>query len=70
MNRIDIEEDEETTMARFLAGLNKEIADRVDLQPCVDSDEMVHLAIKIRKQLQGKGLTRYVSKPYSNSTSN
>ena len=31
MTRADIEEDIETTMAYFLAGLNKEIADRVDL---------------------------------------
>ena len=70
MNRADLEEDEETIMARFLAGLNKEIADRVDLQPYVDLDEMVHLAIKIEKQLQGRGAIRYVSKPYSNSNSN
>ena len=32
MTRANIEEDVETTMTRFLAGLNKEIADRVDLQ--------------------------------------
>ena len=32
MTRAGIEEDMETTMAHFLAGLNKEIVDRVDLQ--------------------------------------
>ena len=31
MTRADIEEDMETTMARFLANLNKEIHNRVDL---------------------------------------
>ena len=31
MTRVDLVEEEETTMARFLAGLNKELADRVDL---------------------------------------
>mgnify|MGYP004588304989 CR=1 FL=1 len=33
MTRMDLVEDEETTMACFLGGLNKEIADRVDLHP-------------------------------------
>ena len=32
MTRADIEKDMEITQACFLAGLNKEIADRVDLQ--------------------------------------
>ena len=69
MTRADIEEDVETTMARFLAGLNKEIADRVDLQQYGDLEEMVHIAVKVEKQLQGRGTARYVSKPYFNSNS-
>ena len=32
MTRADLEEDVDTTIARFLAGLNKKIANRVDLQ--------------------------------------
>ena len=32
MTRLDLEEDREATMARFIGGLNKEIADRVELQ--------------------------------------
>ena len=49
MTRADVEEDEKATMARFLGGLNKEIADRVELQHYVELEDMVHLAIKIEK---------------------
>ena len=69
MTRADIEEDVETTMAHFLASLNNEIADRVDLQQYGDLEEMVHIAVKVEKQLQGRGTARYVSKPYFNSNS-
>ena len=70
MTRADIDEDVEITMARFLAGLNKDIQDQVDLHKYEDLEEMVHMAIKIEKQLQGRGATRYNSKPYSTSNSN
>ena len=50
-------------MACLLVGLNKEIADKVELQHYVKLKEMVHLAVKIEKQLQGRGPTKYVSKP-------
>ena len=69
MTRIDLDEREETTMACFLAGLNKEIADRVDLQPYEGIEEMIHLAVKIEKQLQGKTTVRYNFKPFSNPNS-
>ena len=49
MTKDDIEEDVETTMAHFLVGLNKEIADRVDLQLYGDLEEMVYIAIKVEK---------------------
>ena len=32
-------------MARFIGGLNKEIADRVELQHYMELEELVHLAI-------------------------
>ncbi|XP_019240067.1 PREDICTED: uncharacterized protein LOC109220062 [Nicotiana attenuata] len=40
-------EEEEATMARFLNGLNKEIADVVELQQYVTIDELVDLSIKV-----------------------
>ena len=44
---VNIEEDHETTMARFLQGLNGEIANVVELQHYVEVEDMVHMAIKI-----------------------
>ena len=47
MIRVNVEEDREATMARFLNGLNREIADKVELQHYMEIEEMVHKAIKI-----------------------
>ncbi|XP_015387941.1 uncharacterized protein LOC107177913 [Citrus sinensis] len=47
MIRVNVEEDREATMARFLNGLNREIADKVELQHYVEIEKMVHKAIKI-----------------------
>ena len=66
MIRADIEEDREATMARFLAGLNRDIANIVELQHYVEVMDMVHMAIKVEKQLKRKG----VSRPYANSSTN
>ena len=40
-------------MARFLNGLNKNIANIVELHPCFGFDEMCKLAIKCEKQVEG-----------------
>ncbi|KAL4347813.1 hypothetical protein GQ457_17G008790 [Hibiscus cannabinus] len=50
MMRAHIVEDREATMARFLAGLNTEIANVVELQHYVELEDMVHVAIKIERQ--------------------
>ena len=60
MIKANVEEDREATMVRFLRGLNKNIADVVQLQHYVVIEEMVNLAMKVDKQLKGK---RYDSKP-------
>ncbi|XP_016733639.1 uncharacterized protein [Gossypium hirsutum] len=54
MIRANIEEDREATMARFLAGLNREIANIVELQHYVELVDMVHMAFKIERQLKKK----------------
>ncbi|KAF5470845.1 hypothetical protein F2P56_011333, partial [Juglans regia] len=46
MIRANVEEDREATMARFLHGLNREIADIVEMQHYVELTDMVHQAIK------------------------
>ena len=42
-------------MARFLVGLNWEIANFVELQYYVELEDMVHMAIKIENQLKRRG---------------
>ena len=49
MTRANIDEDRKATMARFLHGLNRNIADLVELHHYVDIDDMLHMAIKIEK---------------------
>ena len=39
MTRLDLEEDREATMVRFIGGLNREIADKVELQHYVELEE-------------------------------
>ncbi|KAL4385631.1 hypothetical protein GQ457_15G018130 [Hibiscus cannabinus] len=51
-------EDQETTIARFVSGLNPEITDTVELQYYVDLEEVVHLAMKVEKQLKRKGTSQ------------
>jgi hypothetical protein len=58
MIRANVEEDREATMARFLHGLNCEIADLVEMQHYVELTDMVHQAIKVKEQLKRKGLAR------------
>ncbi|XP_016673234.1 uncharacterized protein [Gossypium hirsutum] len=58
MMRANIVEDHEATMARFLAGLNSEIANIVEMQHYVELDDMVHMAIKIERQQRRKASTR------------
>jgi hypothetical protein len=47
MIRVNVNEDEEVTMSRFLNGLNRDIANVVELQSYVELEELVHLAIKV-----------------------
>lgn len=52
MIRANVEEDREATMARFLSGLNRDIANVVELQYCVELEDMVHTAMKVERQLK------------------
>ncbi|XP_021305548.1 uncharacterized protein LOC110431156 [Sorghum bicolor] len=51
--RTEITEDEESTMARFLVGLNKPIADKVDMTNYTCLTELVHFAKRAERQLAG-----------------
>ncbi|XP_073112245.1 uncharacterized protein [Elaeis guineensis] len=50
MMRCDLREPQEQTIARFLGGLNKEIADTVELQSYVFLDDVIKLAVKVERQ--------------------
>ena len=52
----NVVEDREATMARFLNGLNQDIANVVELQHYVELEDMVHMAIKVERQLKRKEL--------------
>jgi SMC interacting uncharacterized protein involved in chromosome segregation len=67
MTRADVEEDREATMACFLNGLNREIANVVELQHYVEIEEMVQKAVKIEQQLKKKGNTQPSLSMQSNS---
>jgi hypothetical protein len=66
MIRADVEEDREATMAKFLSGLNRDIANVIELQHYVEIEDMVHMAMKVERQLKRKGTARYTS--VSNTT--
>ena len=54
MIRVNIEEDREAIMARFLHGLNRNIVDLVELHHYIDMEDMLHIKIKIEKQMKTK----------------
>uniref|UniRef100_A0A2N9F8T6 Reverse transcriptase domain-containing protein n=1 Tax=Fagus sylvatica TaxID=28930 RepID=A0A2N9F8T6_FAGSY len=60
MIRTNVEEDREATMARFLSGLNRDIANVIELQYYVEIEDMVHMAMKVERQLKRKGTARRV----------
>jgi hypothetical protein len=67
MIRANIEEDREATMARFLNGLNWDIANVVELQHYVELEDMVHMAIKVERQLKRKGARSFQNSGSSTS---
>uniref|UniRef100_A0A2N9I6E1 Retrotransposon gag domain-containing protein n=1 Tax=Fagus sylvatica TaxID=28930 RepID=A0A2N9I6E1_FAGSY len=50
MIRANVEEDREATMARFLSGLNRDIANIIELQHYVEIEDMVHMAMKLKQR--------------------
>nr|KYP51704.1 hypothetical protein KK1_026472 [Cajanus cajan] len=50
MMRACIREEEATTIARFLSGLNLEIRDQVELLPYRDLNDLVQLCVRVKQQ--------------------
>jgi len=59
MIRANVIEDREATMARFLNVLNTDIAHVVELQHCVELEDIVHMATKVERQKMRRGSTRF-----------
>ena len=66
MIRANVEEDREATMARFLNGLNREIANTIEIHHYVELEDLVHMAIKVERQLK-RGGTRPRPAPQTSS---
>jgi len=49
MIRANVEEDRKATMARFINGINHDIAHIMELHHYVELEEMVHMAVKMKK---------------------
>nr|XP_027101647.1 uncharacterized protein LOC113722567 [Coffea arabica] len=58
MLQVDIVEDREATMARFLNSLRPEIAELVELQNYVDMPELIDKASKNERRLKRRGIPR------------
>lgn len=56
MIRANVDEDREDTIAPFLCRLNQEIANKVELRHYVELEDMVHMAMKVERQLIPKYL--------------
>ena len=69
MIRTNVAEDREATMVRFLAGLNREITNIVELQHYVELEDMVHMAMKVERQLKQRGSSRFGVTTMSGSSS-
>ena len=46
MIRANVEKDRKATMARFLSGLNRDIANVIELQHYVEIEDMVHMVMQ------------------------
>ena len=67
MIKSNVEEDMEATMVQFINGLNREIANVVELQHYVELEDMVHMAMKVERQLKCKNTSKFGTATYSGS---
>ncbi|RDY11436.1 hypothetical protein CR513_03880, partial [Mucuna pruriens] len=70
MTRANVKEDREVTMARFIGGLKKEIADVVELQHYMEIEDLLHKAIQVERQLKSKNSSKFASSSSSSWRSN
>ena len=52
---VNVEEDRKAIMAKFMNGLNHDISHIMELHHQMELEEMVHMDMKVEKQLKQKG---------------
>jgi hypothetical protein len=57
MIRVNIVEDIKVILTRFLNWLNKEITNMVGLQHYIELEDMIHMALKIKKNQEKRQYT-------------
>ncbi|XP_052172190.1 uncharacterized protein LOC127788118 [Diospyros lotus] len=70
MMRCELQELQEQTIARFIGGLNREIANIVELQPFVFLEDIIKLAIKVERQLKRNPTKHMVSRQTGSKITN
>jgi len=68
MIRANVIEDRKATMARFLNGLNRDIANILELQHCVKLEDMIYMEMKVERQIKRRGSTRFKINSASSSS--
>ena len=57
--RAGLREEQRTSIARFLSGLNMEVRDKVEVLPYRDLDELVQLCKRVEQQLKRKPSSKF-----------
>ncbi|RDX91862.1 Retrovirus-related Pol polyprotein from transposon 17.6, partial [Mucuna pruriens] len=70
MTRVNVNEDREVTMARFIGGLKKEIVDVVKLQLYMEIEDLLYKAIQVERRLKSKRSSKFASFSISSWRSN
>ena len=69
MIKANVKEDRVATMVQFLNGLNRKITNVIELQHYVELKDMVHMAMKVERQLKSKGNSKFGVATNLNSSS-
>ena len=59
MNQVNVIEDREATITRFLNGLNRDIMNVVELQYYMELEDLIHMETKVKRQIKRRGNTNF-----------
>ncbi|RDX88549.1 hypothetical protein CR513_29844, partial [Mucuna pruriens] len=70
MTRANVKENREVTMARFIGGLKKKIANVVELQHYMEIEDLLHKEIQVERKFKSKSSSKFASSSSSSWRSN